>query len=219
MDDHCSSTCDSSRISSHTRFLKCVAVGTFILLLGHTIAVADNASDLQAGVQAFDHGSDERAWNYFQKAGREGNTEADYWLGRMSELGTYVKPDPVKAATYYKTAAEAGWSLAKAKLGHLYLTGEGVSQDYVSARSWLEQAARDNLPDAQYDLGRIYEEGLGITKTPVYAYVWYDFAARRGNQRYREARDRVSKTMAPGVIAEAQRLDQSMRTEVLGGKH
>lgn len=75
-----------------------------------------------------------------------------------SHVGTYVKPDPVKAATYYKTAAEAGWSLAKAKLGHLYLTGEGVSQDYVSARSWLEQAARDNIPDAQYDLGRIYEE-------------------------------------------------------------
>jgi Sel1 repeat len=112
-----------------------VAVSICSLLLGHGIAAADSASDVQAGIRAFDHGSDKDAWNYFEKAAREGNTEADYWLGRMSELGLYVKSDPQKAAMYYKTAAEAGWSIAKAELGHLYLTGEGVSQDYMKAKS------------------------------------------------------------------------------------
>jgi TPR repeat protein len=196
-----------------------MAVSVCFLFLAYAKAVADGTSDVQAGILAFDHGSDEEAWNYFGKAAQEGNTEANYWLGQMSELGLSVKSDPEKAATYYQTAAAAGWSIAKAKLGHLYLTGEGVSQDYLKARSWLEQAARDNISDAQYDLGRTYEEGLGTTRNPVYAYIWYDFAARGGNPQYREARDRVSKTMAPDVIAEAQMLGQSMRGEVLGGKH
>lgn len=172
--------------------------------------------EIQAGVRAFYDGSDTSAWSHFSRAARAGKAEAYYWLGYMTELGLNTKQDLKKAAQLYARAAAAGWSMAKAKLGHLYFRGEGVTQDFAKARSLLEQAAHDNVADAQFDLGSIYEKGLGIPKDPIYAYVWYEFAARGGNPRYREARDRILKSMSFDQITEGQKILKSMRGSIFG---
>ena len=205
------------RVSSARQWAGRIAVFFCILLFGLPAQAAGNGdADVTAGIQAFDAGADQNAWNYFSLAEKEGSTEALYWLGHMTELGLATKQDLPKAADYYRRAATAGWVMAQAKLGHFYLEGEGVMQDFAKARTLLEEAAYKNFADAQYDLGHIYADGLGTTKSPVSAYVWYDFAARGGNPQYRKARDNALKGLSPDEVVQAQKFAETLRGSIFG---
>ncbi|HLU91135.1 MAG TPA: hypothetical protein VKZ46_00995 [Pedomonas sp.] len=70
----------------------------------------------------------------------------------------------------------------------------------------LLAAARRGQPQAYYDLGSAYSLGEGVDINLIEAHRWYNLAALAGVQGAQEERAALAADMAPGEIAEAQRL-------------
>ncbi len=96
---------------------------------------------------------------------KDGDPEAQYYVGQIFEKGLGTTPDYESAAEWYRKAAEQEFSAAQIGLGYLYEEGLGVGQDDVQAMNWyrkaaglaedlvvLEQAEYDSLLDVQNQL-------------------------------------------------------------------
>ena len=71
----------------------------------------------------FGHGveqSNEKAWEWYQKAAEQGLAIAQYKLGTMYFNGTGIKRSYEKAAEWYQKAAEQGLARAQKCLGAMY---------------------------------------------------------------------------------------------------
>ena len=60
--------------------------------------------------------------------------------------------------------------------------------------------------DALLALGLMYCNGRGVERDYVAAHKWFNLAASKGNAEARSYRAEIALEMAPGEIAEAQRL-------------
>jgi TPR repeat protein len=139
-------------------------------------------SDLRKG----DYAS---ALQLFANEAAKGNSQAQYWLGYMNELGLGTGRDVQKAITLYRQAAGSNVVAAELRLGDLYLHGNYVPPDPASAKSYLERAAYQGEPRAAMLLGQMYENGLGTTPDPVKAYTWSEVATIEGNKLAMQERD------------------------------
>ncbi len=72
---------------------------------------------------------------------KDGDAEAQYYVGQIFEKGLGTTPDYESAAEWYGKAAEQGFSAAQIGLGYLYEEGLGVEQDDVQAMNWYRKAA------------------------------------------------------------------------------
>ncbi len=117
------------------------------------------------------------ARHWFEKAAARGSVAAQFWLGRLFEVGDGVGQDPHKAAEWYRRAAMLGGHRdAEFKLGELYYSGRGVPHDYGKALDWYQRAARRGHPVAQHLLGIMNEQSGGATGDLVQAYTWFTLA-------------------------------------------
>ncbi len=132
------------------------------------------------------------------------NSEAEFDLGKMSELGEGTARSIEGAAGWYRKAADSGNVDAASRLGELYLRGVGVAQNFTKAHHWLDVAANEGNAHAQMRLGRLYEHGWGVARDPVQAYAWYEMAARQDTQEAITARDRVLAALSPSDVAAGQ---------------
>ena len=78
---------------------------------------------------------------WYRKASKQGNAEAQFNLGIMYEIGRGVTQDYAGAAKLYRDAAEQGHALAQFNLGVAYEYGRGMTQDYAEAVGWYRKAA------------------------------------------------------------------------------
>jgi len=62
----------------------------------------------------------------YKKLAKEGNPEAAFYVGLMTQDGVGTKVDPSEAAKWYEKSANAGYGHAKTNLGILYWKGKGV---------------------------------------------------------------------------------------------
>jgi hypothetical protein len=76
------------------------------------------------------------AFEWFDKAAAQGDTEARFELGQMLAQGLGTKQDFERAAECFLQAASSGHAKAAFNLGFLYAHGQGMDQDESKAYQW-----------------------------------------------------------------------------------
>ena len=72
---------------------------------------------------------------------KEGDAEAQNYVGEIFEKGLGVTPDYEAAREWYEKAAMQGYSPAQINLGQLYEKGLGVEADKLAAMNWYRKAS------------------------------------------------------------------------------
>ena len=90
---------------------------------------------LKQGDDAYGRGDYATALEVYRSLAEQGNANAEYYLGVMSEFGHGVEKDSAAAVTWYRNAAEGGSVLAQLKLGLIHDEGlGGVPQDRIEGK-------------------------------------------------------------------------------------
>jgi TPR repeat protein len=108
---------------------------------------------------------------------KQGNAEAQTYLGIMYAKGQGVSPDFQEAIAWTRKAAEQGSADAQNNLGIVYYNGQGVAQDYQAAAAWFRKAAAQGHAAAQGSLGVLYARGNGVPRLGVVAAALYILSA------------------------------------------
>ena len=91
-----------------------------------------------------------KAFEWYEKAAKQGLAGAQYNLGVMYHQGRGVDVNYKKAIEWYEKAAEQGYANAQYSLGAMYEIGDGVGQsDDSMAMRWYAEAAAQGDVDAQ----------------------------------------------------------------------
>ncbi len=97
----------------------------------------------------------QQARKWFEVAATKGDSEAEYYLGRLSVISC----DYVAAAQWFDKAAQGGFSPAMYRLAILYIVGKGVDKNMALAIDLLENAAERRNVWAKFRLARLLLAG------------------------------------------------------------
>ena len=140
---------------------------------------------------------------------KQGDVEAQLFLGYMYGSGEDVPQDYTEAARWYRMAAEQGYAGAQANLGAMYFAGRGVPKDVVEAARLFRLAAEQGDATAQFKLGGLYSLGLGVPRDDVQAYAWMNIgAAQTGDEKSGKLLETFAKEMTASAITKAQNLSR-----------
>lgn len=101
------------------------------------------------------------AYEALNKLASQGNAQAIYNLGYLTQSGQGTVKDEKKAVQLYEQAASKGYPVANYVLGKNYAAGTlGLKQDLTKAKQYLEKASAANFDDATIDLAvLLFAEG------------------------------------------------------------
>ncbi|HJF28727.1 MAG TPA: sel1 repeat family protein [Acinetobacter lwoffii] len=101
------------------------------------------------------------AYEALNKLASQGNAQAIYNLGYLTQSGQGTVKDEKKAVQLYEQAASKGYPVANYVLGKNYAAGTlGLKQDLTKAKQHLEKASAANFDDATIDLAvLLFAEG------------------------------------------------------------
>lgn len=94
----------------------------------------------------------------FEKAAKQGDTNAYYNLGLCYANGRGVRQNYLIAVRWWTKAGEKGNVYAQINLGVSYENGYGVQQDYVKAAEWYIKAAEQGNEIAKKYIFELYSE-------------------------------------------------------------
>ena len=86
----------------------------------------------------------------FRLAAEQGNSEAQYNLGRIYRYGHGVAQDYKEAVKWYQLAAEQGNAEAQYNFGRMYRYGQGVEKNFDEACRLNKLASDQGNVIAQY---------------------------------------------------------------------
>ncbi len=187
------------------------------LCAGFTLGLTAPAwAGFDEAVAAYQRGDYATAIREARPLAKQGNANAQFFLGLMYRKGHGVPQDYAEAMKWYRKAAEQGDAGAQYNLGVMYRNGLGVTQDYAEAVKWYRKAAEQGDAEAQLSLGLAYGLGQGVPQDLAQAHMWLNLAASRfpfGVKRdiSVKIRDDVAKMMTPAQISEAERLAREWR--------
>lgn len=93
------------------------------------------------------------AYDALNQLASQGNAQAIYNLGYLTQTGQGTAKDEKKAIQLYEQAASKGYPVANYVLGKNYAAGTlGLKQDLSKAKQYLERASAANFDDASIDL-------------------------------------------------------------------
>lgn len=153
----------------------------------------------EKGKEYYDQDNFKEAYIWLFKAAEQGNTKAQYYLGRWYNEGKRVerdygnainwwdreqelKRDYVVAIKWWRKAAVLGNAMAQYELGKMYYQGKRVETDYVEAIRWWRKAAEQGGQEAQYGLAKMYFEGKCVETECAELIEWWLKAAEQGDQ-------------------------------------
>ncbi|MHA1546252.1 MAG: peptidoglycan-binding protein [Alphaproteobacteria bacterium] len=146
-----------------------------------------------------------KARQWYEKAARQDNIDAQNNLGNIYWFGRGVAKDAFRAIDYYRSAAAQGHSAAQTHVGYAYANGEGARRDDRQAVEWYRKAAAKNEPFALNNLALFYEAGRGgLRKSRGEAIKLFRRAAALGNKM--AIRNLKERRIAIYDLAEIQRL-------------
>ncbi len=122
-----------------------------------------------------------KAFPLMQNAAKEGNADAQLYLGWMYANGQGIKRNYAQAVSWLRKSANQGNALAQNDLGLMYAEGRGVKRNYAQAISWYRKSAEQGNAYAQNNLGWMYVNGRGIIQDDQQAVFWLKKAAEQGN--------------------------------------
>ena len=94
----------------------------------------------------------------------EGNSFAEFTIGKMYVYGEGIPKDPKKGIFYMQRAADKGLAIAQYHLAQVYTKGLGVPKNPTTAALYYQKAAEQGDADSQFALGMQYLEGQGVFK-------------------------------------------------------
>jgi len=182
---------------------------TTILLLA-PIAAAAGGGPYDQALAAWRRGEYATAYRLWLPIADEGDPDAQFYLGYMSEYGQGAPRNSMEAIKWYRKAADQEHAVAQFSLGMMYANGEGVPASDTEAAQWYRLAADQGLAGAQFDLGTLYAEGRGVPQDDVLAYMWLELVASQLAKHQRnstiDALDLVASKMTLTQVAEARQL-------------
>ncbi len=122
------------------------------------------------------------------------------------------------AVYWFHAAAKLDNANGQFQFGTALREGRGIEQDDEKATHWIRQAAEQGHIEAQYQLARAYRNAQGVPKNDRQAHFWLVLLAKTseirddsedlGNtvQNAARLRDKVTKALTSGEIAETERL-------------
>ena len=123
----------------------------------------------------------DKALKYYKYAAEKNDSQAQFSLGAMYDMGNGVTQNYAEAMKWYLKAANQGHVSAQNNIGVMYEMGKGVKQDYSEANKWYQKAAEQGYASAQYSLGVNLYFGKGITQNYTEAFNWLLKAAESGD--------------------------------------
>jgi septal ring factor EnvC (AmiA/AmiB activator) len=90
---------------------------------------------------AYDRANYQTALNVWLPLAKEGDKNAQTYIGAIYEKGLGVAPDYTKAVHWYQQAADQGYARAQFSLAYLYEMGLGIGKDAQKAFSLYSQAS------------------------------------------------------------------------------
>lgn len=90
---------------------------------------------------AYDRADYRSALNVWLPKAREGDAEAQNYVGEIFEKGLGQEPDYQSALAWYQRAADQGFARAQINLGYMYEKGMGVEPDITVALNWYRAAS------------------------------------------------------------------------------
>ena len=122
----------------------------------------------------------DKALKYYQYAAEKNDSQAQFSLGAMYDMGNGVTQNYAEAMKWYLKAANQGHASAQNNIGVMYEKGQGVKQDCSEANKWYLKAAEQGYTPAQSNLGLNLYVGNGITQNYTEAFKWLLKAANSG---------------------------------------
>ncbi|MBP8640241.1 MAG: SEL1-like repeat protein [Oscillospiraceae bacterium] len=116
-----------------------------------------------------------------KKLAEDGNSYAQYLLGKNFRDGIAVIPDWVEARYWFQQAANHNMAVSQYALGKLCLTNDVEVRDPEQGLRWLKSAAQNGSHYAAYRLAKEYLKGEITEKNVPKALDYLDYAARAGN--------------------------------------
>ncbi len=121
--------------------------------------------------------------------------------------------DNTEAVRSLRGAAEQGDAEAQHRLGVKYQNGQGVPRDYSKAIKWYRMAVEQGHSGTMNNIGVMYYQGRGMPQDDVRAHLWFSLAAAEGDEHATKNRDKLTKRMTRGQIADAQRLAREWKAK------
>ncbi len=140
-----------------------------------------SSSDLAEANAAYEQKDYQTALKGYLSAAGSNNSQAQYQLGYMYQLGQGVAQDYTAAVRWYTLAAGQGLKEAQLQLGYLAQNGLGTQKNYDTALHWYRLAATQGSAPAQNQLGYLYQMGYGVKVNYAEALKWYKSAAEQGS--------------------------------------
>jgi len=207
-------------------------------ILGSGFVAPLSASDLEAGVAAYERSDFATAFRllrplaeqgeplaqsrlgtmYIRGEGvtrnaEQGDAEAQVTLGLMYEMGIGLRQNAGKAVRWYHLAAAQGHAAAQLALGSAHHQGKGVVKDSAAAAIWYRRAAEQGDPAAQWMLGQMYATGDGIPRDDVKAYAWMRLSSPDTGDPELGIPDELRARMTPEQLGAARRLSHEWRRQ------
>ena len=102
------------------------------------------------------------AITFFEEAGRLGNADSYYNLGKMMKDAPRRSQNFERAVNYFEKGAELGNLACCYAAGYMYYKGLGCTQDYFRAVDYFKKDLKGNSPSCQFMLGLCYRNGFGV---------------------------------------------------------
>ncbi len=166
-------------VSLLVRFLRSSSIhlATFLCLSFSAFAASPT---LEKALEAYDFEEYQNAVVWLRPFAEQGNSEAQYRMGKMYEGGRGVEPSVPEAKKWYQKAAAQGHVGARRRLEALEGKPAQASSSSVALK-WYQDKADEGDPDAQFNLGFMYETGFSIPRDDGRAAQWYELAAAKRN--------------------------------------
>ena len=162
------------------------------------------AGDLKAGEVAYKKKDYAAALKEFAPAAKQGNAEAEAYLGQMYLLGQAVPQDRAQAIKLFRASADQGNADAQFYLGTIYLLPH---KDIPQGLMWMRLSAEQGNKDAQLLLGQTYMQGLKqLPLDPVQADMWLRLAAKDNLPFYQLQLETAERQMNAAQIAKGKAL-------------
>src|SRR5260370_40651111 len=104
-----------------------------LLLSAIAMTVRAETPGGEDALAAYSRGDYKTALKLLAPMAEDGNTFAEFTIGKMYVNGEGVARDPKKGSVYIKRAADKGLAIAQYHLARLYIEGNGVIKDAAQA--------------------------------------------------------------------------------------
>lgn len=111
---------------------------------------------------------EQRAFEYLQRADKQGDAAAAYQLGFSIMNGGFrnqvTQDRDARGIRWIHESAEKGYGPAQFTLGEAFMQGIEVDVDPEQARNWFDKALNNGVFEAGKPLGEMYAQGDGISQ-------------------------------------------------------